>query len=936
MEKSRLPLFGRTWSSKQKKQPVIAVAASFSDVIGTAEEVTTSTRSYHRHNSLVSTFVSSNRPLGENQSGAPECSVSCVNPARQQMANDTRVSKKIPPLYNVKRDGKSRASMSDAISSADQSCHQPFNRGHRSLPDKLQRPYLHCNTTDAMICIRNESNDSIPIMCRGSPLPLRRHVGTAGTRRIMPRRSSSNPHGKRINTSTPAPNIGQTHNPSLSAMCGRATDKASPSNDTRKGTTDESALPLRRDRLYSYPEDTECDEPMIKPQHSTQEAGRDVNRKSSVGRIAVSKRQVAASEKHHLSVAGLSLGCQCKSNIYESLPSSPIYETIDQVYVRAFPKTVSGAFVGPCCGVRMAELRATKRVSYTRSHSASPEPHSLTSPPPLPPRNPGTKHTTDVGERIDSPETLLRINQPMTETAMQCVRWRQDGSEIALHQRHSSHVAPIVDDLYSNTQTCLRTKMCEENTWNYRETTDGDSNQLRGCDKKHSHGGDPSPVYSISSRRNMVKDTTGVAAFHQNLPDVVNVIETAADMNAPTKRPAQHINETHTDSKNRSNHHMLKSHDFGSEGEPISIIGDTTIYDGPQLKKTVNIISIEHCDIDSKIKRFEQCHFEQNEQSKIVNVCNKSLVASKLKSGHAQRTIVANTASKKQNSHKTKTEISPASMSKQYDRRIRGSDEARGYTPASSKAKLLHCERQQQFNRNRLSVTKAKYKPTPVEDETFKQERSSPSIRANNKCGSNRRMCRKQSCEPRAGRHDTVQSTSSNEPCSSVTSSCASNGSVFSEGNNVPSHRDPCRLQVLNSKNSRTVAVKQLSETSMDNGTVVETAMRDGQRQSKPVLVKQSKQHKLPTNRIGSFSDVQSCNSNASSRSGGPSMRSKQVRVVMAGRSSIRSKGRVEPGHDVGIEPVLDCCHDVGIEPVLDCCHDVGIDPVLDRCMMLA
>ena len=897
MEKSRLPLFGRTSSSssKRKKQPVNAVAAFTDTTVVDTAEVTTSTRKYHRDNSLVP----SNRPLAENKSGASKCSVSCVNPARQEMANDTTVSKKIPALYNVKRDGKSRASMSEAISSADQSCQQPFNRGHRSLPDKLQRPSLHGNNTDTVTCIRNESNDSIPIMCRGSPLPLRRHVGN---RRIMPRRSCSNPDGKRPTTSTPTPNIGQTHGQSLSTMCGHATDKVSPSNDTRKGATDESALPLRRDRLYSYPEDTECDEPIISRdqykhsqlQHIAQEVGRNVNRKSSVGRIAVGKHQVASSEQQQLCLAGLSPGCECKSNIYESLPPSPIYETIDQVYVRAFPKTLSGAFVGPCCGVRMAELRATKRVSYTRSHSASPEPHSLISPPPLPPRNPGTKLSTDVGGRIDSTETLLLVNQPMTGSALQCVRWQKDGGEIALHQRHSSHMAPIVDDLYTNTQTCLGSELCEENIWNYRETTDGDSTHLPGCDEKHSHGGDPSPVYGISSMGNVVKDTTGVAAFHKNLPDLVNVIQTAADRNASTKRPAQHVRDAHTTSKDRSNHHTLKSHDFGSEG--------TTIHDRPRLKMTVNVMSIEHCDIDSKIKLFEQCHLEQNEPCNISNVCNKSLVARKLKSGNGQRT----TASKKQNSHKTKTEISPASMAKQYDTRMCGSDEPKGHTPAPSKAKQLYSERQHQSSRSKHSVAKAKFKPTPIEDETLKKESSSPFIRANNKFGSNRQMCRKQSCQPRAGRDDMVQSTSSNEPCSSVTSSCASNGSVFSEGNNVPLHRDPCRHQVLNNKNSRTVSVKQLSDTSMDDGA--ENVIRDSQRQSKPVHVKQSKQHKLPTNRISSFSDVQSCNSNASSQSGRPPTRSKQVRAVAAGKTGIRYKGRGDSVHDLGIDPMLDRC----------------------------
>ncbi|KAI0223197.1 hypothetical protein LSAT2_025576 [Lamellibrachia satsuma] len=993
MEKSRLPLFGRTSSSSKKKKqqqtsgcPMNPVAAAFTNAtaMGMADVSTNhNSRRYHRDNSLVSTFVSNNRAqtqLSDNKSLMPMSSVSCFggtsNPTPYGVGRGTThviissdrrcypvsaaCNEKVKPgtvgkLHNDDRDSNSVSSMSGVVCSTEQSHRQQPNRGHRSLPDKKLRspPSLRSSVSDAKIGV---GNVSIPIMCRGSPLPLRRQEGTGGSDRrttaclVKPHRSYSNPEERHLPTSTPTPNTEHTQHQSLLAMQGCAKENPSPVSDTCKGTTDESAVAVRHARLYSYPEDTECDEPLIngdqykdsQPQqalcsHSAPETNRTSKDKRWANHVAVTKhpQQIGTVEKQGLSLAGLPPNCECRTNIYESLPPSPIYETIDQVYVRAFPKTVSGAFVSPCCGVRMAELRATKRVSYTRSHSASPEPHSLTSPPPLPPRNPGTK-ISGGGEHEDCSDSL----RPSTRaTTMQYVG---EVPETVWHQGSSSRPSPVgtllVDQCYTNTQTCLTSELSEQTIWNCKGTNENDFSQQSapGWGEDNSHTGDMSPVYSNSSRRNSGKDTR-VGALQQNLPDLVNVIEIAAHKkesgmpqyrNVPKKQLPQRASEAQTNSKNLSNDidqalRPRAPHLGSSDRKPITIIRDTTIHEGPHLRKTVKVMAAERCDVESKIKRFEggdsagvphrdrsnsgsRGKYDQQQPS-TSNICNKWRAATKLKSvGVRQKTIAANTATT--DCQKSPPETSAAS---QVDTGIHRSNKPQGLARVPSKSKLQYSEQQNKLSRSRQSIAKARSRTTPVESEMVKKQSSClpAGPRANERLGSTRQLVKKkQSCQPRAGRDDLLQSTSSNEPCSSVTSSCTSLASVFSECNSVSAQHDPRRQHVLKGRNNHPAPTKGYSEMSMENDSgTAEKVMHDAQKPSKPVHVKQSKQHKickLPLNRSGSFSDVQSCNSNASSKS--RSTKSKQVRPIAASKVGVRAGGGGDDG--LGIDPVLDRC----------------------------
>ena len=966
MEKSRLPLFGRAASSSKKKKQtptsrsVNPVAAAFSDAtaMGMADvSVSNSSRRYQRDNSLVSTFVSHERKLGDGKSPPPKSSVRCFSDTNSSHGAGQETPHVIissdQPCYpvsvhddNTKADPVGRtvhgvrngSSVTRVICSTEQS--QP-TRGHRSPPDRvLQSPSLRGSVADTKPGVGNQAGASIPIMCRGSPLPLRRQDGTGGDQRtsaclVKPHRSYSNPEDRRPTIQTP--NTGHMQHQSLSAKRGRSREKPTSVNDTSNADGSMPVVVVRRDRLYSYPEDTECDEPVINGDHYNDSppqltkcppASQDANRTSKdnwTDRVTVAKHQspqpVNAGEKQCLSLAGLSPNCDCKTNIYESMPPSPIYETIDQVYVRAFPKTVSTAFVSPCCGVRMAELRATKRVSCTRSHSASPEPHSLVSPPPLPPRNPGTKISYGGGEQQASPEGLQCIRSSVRTSKMQYVG---DSPETVFPQGSSGRPSPVGqmvlgDQFYSNTQTCLQS---EQSIWDCKGTNEEEFSQQPspGWGDDHSQT-EVSPVYTCSTKRNVGKES-GVGALQQNLPDLVNVIEIVAQKqesgkpqyrNVPKKQLPQRAREAHANSKNLSSdaNQVSKSQTQylgSSDRKPITVIRDTTIHDGPQTRKTVHVTAAERCDVESKIKRFEGDDSSHRDRSgsrgkydhqplSTSSICNKWLAASKLKSVRHQTGAVT-TAAMKQNGQQVSPEISPASNKPQ------------GLVRAPSKSKLQYSEQQSRLSRSRQCIAKAKSRTAPVDGEMVKKEGSRlPSgVRVNDKLGSTRQLARKQPRQPRGGQEDMMQSTSSNEPCSSVTSSCTSLASVFSENNNASSRQDPRRPRVLKGRSSRAVPPKGYSEMTMDKDSgVAGKVMHDAQKPSKPVHVKQSRQHKitkLPMNRSGSFSDLQSCNSNASSRS--QSVKSKQIRPVATGRIGARAGGGSHDG--LGIDPVLDRC----------------------------
>ena len=962
MEKSRLPLFGRAAaSSKKKKQSptsraVNPVAAAFSDATAMADvSVSHSSRRYQRDNSLVSTFVSHERKIGDGKSPSPKSSVRCFSDTNGSRGAGQETPHVIissdRPCYpvsvdddNAKADPVGRtvqgvrngSSVTRVICLTEQS--QP-TRGHRSPPDRvLQTPSLRGSVVDTKPGVGSQSGASIPIMCRGSPLPLRRQDGTGGDQRtsaclVKPHRSYSNPEDRRPTTQTP--NTGHMQHQSLSAKRGRSREKPTSVNDTSNADGSVPVVVVRRDRLYSYPEDTECDEPVINGDHYNDSppqltkcppASQDASRTSKdnwTDRVTVAKHQspqpVNAGEKQCLSLAGLSPNCDCKTNIYESMPPSPIYETIDQVYVRAFPKTVSTAFVSPCCGVRMAELRATKRVSCVRSHSASPEPHSLVSPPPLPPRNPGTKISYGGGEQQASPEGLQYIRSTVRTSKMQYVG---DSPESVFSQGSSGRPSPVGhmvlgDQFYSNTQSLLS----EQSIWDCKGTNEEEFSQQPspgwGDDQSQT---EVSPMYTCSTKRNVGKEN-GVGALQQNLPDLVNVIEIAAHKhesgkpqyrNVPKKQLPQHAREAHANSKNLSSdaNQVSKSHTQylgSSDRKPITVIRDTTIHDGPQTRKTVHVTAAERCDVESKIKRFEGDDSSHRDWSgsrgkydhqalSTSSICNKWLAASKLKSVRQQTGV--NTAAVKQNGQQSSPEISPTSNKPQ------------GLIRAPSKSKLQYGEQHSQLSRSRQCIAKAKSRTAPVDSETVKKEglRLPSGVRVGDKFGSTRQLARKQPRQIRGGREDMVTSTSSNEPCSSVTSSCTSIASVFSESNNVSSRQDPRRQRVLKGRSNRDAPSKGYSELTMDNDSGVSgKVMHDAQKPSKPVQVKQSRQHKisrLPMNRSGSFSDVQSCNSNASSRS--QSVKSKQIRPVATGRTGTRAGGG---GHDgLGIDPVLDRC----------------------------